>query len=117
MRTDIPLIGMSTKRKGKVMEKNEEEMKRVANLAKQIYMELEPEEIQQIATDLKQEISNTKIINEIDTSNVDPDVSVLNKCNSLRKDEVIEYENKDGLLSNAKEVKDNMFVIPKIVQN
>ena len=96
------------------MKVNEE---KVLNLAKQIYMDLSPEEVRKLVSDVEKEVENTKVINEVDITNVKPDVSVLDRNNRLRKDEVVEYKNLEELLSNAKEVEDGMFVLPKIVQN
>jgi aspartyl/glutamyl-tRNA(Asn/Gln) amidotransferase C subunit len=90
---------------------------KILNLAKQIYMGLTDEEVKKLVIDVEKEAESTKIINEVDTSNVKQDVSVLNRSNSLRKDEVEAYEDLDSLLANAKKVEDKMFVLPKIVQN
>lgn len=90
---------------------------KILNLAKQIYMGLTEEEVKKLVIDVEKEAESTKIINEVDTNNVKQDVSVLNRSNSLRKDEVEEYGDLDALLANAKKVEDKMFVLPKIVQN
>jgi len=91
--------------------------KKVLDLARQIYMSLSKEEAEKLAADIEKEVANTKVIKEIELKNVKKDVSVLDRFNSLRKDEVEEYKNKKGLLANAAGVEDDMFVLPKIVQN
>ena len=89
---------------------------KVLNLAKQIYMELDSEEAEKISKDLEKIVANVNIIQEADISAVErQDISVLNFYNSFRKDEVVEYKEKEELLKNAKEVEQNMFKIPKIV--
>ena len=90
---------------------------KILNLARQIYMDLLPEEVLKLMVDVEKEVEDTKIIDEVDTKDVLPDISVLDKSNSLRKDEVVMYKDKEGLLSNASDVEDSMFVLPKIVQN
>ena len=90
---------------------------KILDLARQIYMGLEETEIKKLIIDVEKEVASVEIINEIDTKDVKPDVSVLDRNNSLRADEVVEYSDLAGLLSNASEVEDNMFVLPKIVQN
>ena len=94
------------------MKENE---KIVVDLAKQIYMDLEPREIEKLAIDVMQEVANVEIIHEADTDGVKPDVSVLDKVNSLRKDEVVDYADKQLLFQNCEEVENDMFRIPKIV--
>jgi len=96
------------------MEVNEE---KILDLARQIYMGVTPEEVKKLSYDVGQEVTDTKIINEIDTNDIKPDVSVLDRSNSLREDKVLEHGDLESLLSNANEVEDNMFVLPKIVQN
>lgn len=89
---------------------------KVLDLARQIYMGLEDEEVEKLSKDLEQMVTDIKVIEEADISSIDrQDVSVLNYYNSFRKDEVIEYEDKEALLKNATEVEQSMFKIPKIV--
>ena len=90
---------------------------KILDLAKQIYMDLGTEEVEKLVVDIEKEVAKAKVIDEVNTDNIKPDISVLNRSNSFRKDEVIEYKDKKGLLANASEVEDDMFVLPKIVQN
>jgi len=94
------------------MQENE---KIIVDLAKQIYMDLESKELKKLAVDIMQEVANVKIIHEADTDGVKQDVSVLDGVNSLRKDEVVEYSDKQLLFQNCREVENDMFKIPKIV--
>ena len=36
-------------------------------------------------------------------------------ANVFRKDEVIDFENKEGIMNNAPELENNMFKIPKVI--
>ena len=90
---------------------------KILNLASQLYMGLDEEETKNLAKDVDKIVSDVDIINEVDTKDIKRDVSVLDRRNSLRKDEVNKYSDIEGLLKNGKEVEDNMFVLPKIVQN
>ena len=75
----------------------------------------ESKELKKLAVDIMQEVANVKIIHEADTDGVKQDVSVLDGVNSLRKDEVVEYSDKQLLFQNCREVENDMFKIPKIV--
>ena len=91
---------------------------KILNLSNQIYMGVTEEEIQKLCKDVGQIVEEMQILNEVDVSNVTPDIAVLDNCyNAFRKDEVVEYEDTGTLLKNAREVEQNMFKIPKIVQN
>jgi len=91
---------------------------KILNLSNQIYMGLTEEEVQKLCKDVGQAVKEMQILNEVDISDIKPDISVLDNCyNAFRKDEVVDYEDKEDLLKNAKEVEDSMFKIPKIVQN
>ena len=96
------------------MEVSEE---KISDLARQIYMGLTEEERKRLTIDVGKEVEKTKIINEVDIKDITADVSVLDRSNSLRADEVDEYKDLKGLLKNAADVEGNMFVLPKIVQN
>ena len=89
---------------------------KILDLSSQIYMDLSEEEVQKLCKDVGQLVDDTQILNEVDVSDIKPDVAVLDGYyNALRKDEVIEYEEKELLFKNASEVEQNMFKIPKIV--
>ena len=89
---------------------------KIIGLSNQIYMDLSEEETEKLCRDVGQIVEETKILNEVDVSNIKGDVSVLSEqYNSFRKDEVVEYKDKEGLLKNASEVEQGMFKIPKIV--
>lgn len=88
---------------------------KVLSLAKQIYMDLTEEEASKLSADVEELVSETRVLDEVDVSAVIEDVSVLEYHNAFRKDEVIDYKERDMLLQCAKEVESNMFRIPKVV--
>lgn len=89
---------------------------KVLDLATQIYLGLTKIETKQLAIELTEIINNMNVLNEIDVTNIKRDIAVLNnKYNSFRKDEVIDYTEKELLLQNLDNVENNMYMIPRIV--
>ncbi len=54
-------------------------------------------------------------LNELDTSNVEPLIHVIQQENIFREDEVVNGDGADEALANAPKKKDNQFVVPKTV--
>ena len=53
-------------------------------------------------------------MNEVDTSNVKPMTQVIDFCNVMREDKVVQEISKEDLMSNATEVEGDFFKVPKI---
>ena len=53
-------------------------------------------------------------MNEVDTSNVKPMTQVIDFCNVMREDKVVQEISKEALMSNAPEVEGDFFKVPKI---
>ncbi|MCL2384103.1 MAG: Asp-tRNA(Asn)/Glu-tRNA(Gln) amidotransferase subunit GatC [Oscillospiraceae bacterium] len=89
---------------------------RILNLSNQIYVNLTEEEVQKLCKDVGEIAEMMQVLTEVDVSGIKADVAVLEGLhNAFRSDEVVDYEEKEALLQNAKEVEENMFKIPKIV--
>ena len=54
-------------------------------------------------------------LNELDTSNVEPLIHVMQQKNVFREDEVVNGDGADEALANAPKKQDNQFVVPKTV--
>ena len=88
----------------------------IIDLGRQVYMGLSEQEIEELSDVVGNMVEETNVLNELDTSDVKPDVAVLdNYYNVFRKDEVVDYKEKELLLQNAKETYNNMFKIPKVM--
>ena len=53
-------------------------------------------------------------MNEVDTSDVKPMTQVIDFCNVMREDKVVQEISKEALMSNAPEVEGDFFKVPKI---
>ena len=61
-------------------------------------------------------MSNANIVSKAPTEGLSEAIGVEDKYNVFRKDEVINFEDKEALMANAPEKERNMFKIPKVIQ-
>ena len=87
----------------------------IIHIAKLSDLNLSDEEIERYRTDLEDILEFATIINSVDTSNIDITIGANAKSNCFRKDEVVNFENKDLLLKNAPSQDEGMFHIPKVI--
>jgi len=69
-----------------------------------------------MAKDLEEIVEFVENLNEIDTSNIDAAFSSLINSTPLREDRVIKNNIIKEVLKNAPKVKDNFFIVPKIIE-
>jgi len=69
-----------------------------------------------MAKDLEEIVEFVENLNEIDTSHIDATFSSLNSSTPLREDKVIKSDVIKEVLKNAPKVKDNFFIVPKIIE-
>ena len=69
-----------------------------------------------MAKDLQKIVEFVENLNEINTSNIDATFSSLNSKNFLREDEVIKSNVIKEVLKNTPKIKDNFFIVPKIIE-
>ena len=63
-----------------------------------------------------QDILNyTELLNSVDLKNLDETIGANDNSNVFRKDEIIDFDNKEGIMENAPEKERNMFKIPKVL--
>ncbi|HEX3020814.1 MAG TPA: Asp-tRNA(Asn)/Glu-tRNA(Gln) amidotransferase subunit GatC [Lachnospiraceae bacterium] len=91
----------------------DETIKYVAALAK---LELSPEEEERAKKDLDSILGYMDIMNDIDTTNVEPMSHAFPLKNVFRDDVITNGPDRDNLLSNAPVKKDGCFIVPKTVE-
>ena len=91
---------------------DKEEILKIAKLAD---LNIKEEEIENYAKNLQDILEFAEIIQSVDTENIKESIGTLEISNVFRKDEVVDFEDKEALLQNAPEKEDNMFKIPKVI--
>ncbi len=94
------------------MEITEEELLHIANLAN---LNIEKDEIDNYLANLKDILDFANALNKIPVDNLKETIGSSTNTNVFRKDEIIEFEDKEALLKNAPEKEQNMFKIPKVL--
>ena len=87
----------------------------IIHIAKLADLNLKPEEVSKYAGDLEEILNFAEIINNVDTSNIDETIMTNQNYNVFRKDEVVNFENREELLKNAPSKDEGMFQIPKVI--
>lgn len=95
------------------MEVKKEELLHIANLAD---LKLKDEEIEEYLLNLQGILDFANIVNEAPVDGLSELVGINANCNVFRKDEIVDFENKEELLENAPEKERNMYKIPKVIQ-
>lgn len=91
---------------------NKEEVIHIAQLAR---LNLTESEIEKYTKDMQEIIEFANLINNVDTEGMNETIGANEKTNVLRKDEVVNFENRELLLSNAPSQDEGMFRIPKVI--
>ena len=91
---------------------SKEELIHIAKLAN---LTINEEEIDQYILNLQDILNFANIVNNAPLNGVKETIAATELSNVFRKDEVIEYTDKEALLKNAPEQEDNMFKIPKVI--
>lgn len=89
---------------------SDETIEYVGILAK---LELSEEEKEQAKKDMANMLDYIDILNELDTSGVEPMSHVFPVNNVFREDVVTNEDDREEILANAPEAKDGAFVVPK----
>ena len=95
------------------MKVSKEEILHIANLAD---LKLKDEEIDNYILNLQDILNFANIVNNAPVDGLSESIGVNENCNVFRKDEVIDFEDKEALISNAPEKDRNMFKVPKVIQ-
>ncbi|MBQ3786227.1 MAG: Asp-tRNA(Asn)/Glu-tRNA(Gln) amidotransferase subunit GatC [Lachnospiraceae bacterium] len=89
---------------------SDETIEYVGILAK---LSLSDEEKENAKKDMGAMLDYIDKLSELDTDNVEPMSHVFDVSNVFREDEVVDAGMREALLSNAPEVKDDMYMVPK----
>jgi len=85
----------------------------VANLAR---LKLSDEETTQLMRDMNQILEYMELLNQVDTSDVEPLEHVIEISPRLRKDKALEPLNHELALKNAPDADADYFRVPKVIE-
>ncbi|WP_067839100.1 Asp-tRNA(Asn)/Glu-tRNA(Gln) amidotransferase subunit GatC [Amphibacillus sediminis] len=96
-----------------MVEISKEQVKHVAHLAR---LAITEEEVDVMTKQLGDIIHYAELLNELDTSHVEPTTHVLDLKNVMRKDEPRKWIEREDALKNAPDQKDGQFRVPSILE-
>lgn len=88
-------------------------VKKISRLSK---LKIEPTSEKKMAEELNNILNWVESLQEVDTTKIQPLLSVINEGMPLREDKVIMDDNPEDILKNAPEKESNFFVVPKVVE-
>ncbi|AFZ46659.1 aspartyl/glutamyl-tRNA(Asn/Gln) amidotransferase subunit C [Cyanobacterium stanieri PCC 7202] len=91
---------------------SQEEVKKVANLAR---LDITEQEEQEFGNQLNAILGYFDQLSELDTSEVEPTTRAIDVSNIMRSDAQTTYEDRESLLDNAPSRDDDFFRVPKIM--
>lgn len=94
------------------MQVSREEIKHIAKLAN---LNLAEEEVDTYLLHLQDILNFANVVNNAPTEGLGETIGANNNYNVFRKDEIVEFGDRDILLQNAPEQEDGMFRIPKVI--
>ena len=94
------------------MKVSKEELLHIADLAD---LNIKDEEVDNYLENLQNILNFADVINNAKTEGLEETIGANENCNVFRKDEVKEFDNKEGLMQNAPEEERNMYKIPKVL--
>ena len=92
---------------------SKEELLHIAKLAD---LNIKEDEVDNYLSNLQDILNFAEVVNNADTKGLEETIGENDKVNVFRKDEVVDFEDKEALLDNAPEQERNMFKIPKVIQ-
>lgn len=87
----------------------------VIHIAKLASLNISDKEIEMYRDNLQEILDFAKVVDSVNTDDVNETVGTNENYNVFRKDEVKVFENQEGLLSNAPSQDEGMFRIPKVI--
>lgn len=88
----------------------------IENLGILSKLELSDKEKEKAKEDVNKMLDYIDRLNELDTSNVEPLSNIFTVNNVFRDDVVINVNDRDNMLKNAPDKKENLFGVPKAVE-
>ena len=95
------------------MSVTEKDVRYVANLAN---LQLSDEEVEMYTNDLSRILDYMELLNEVDTTGVEPLDHVIELDSRLRKDEAKEPLSHEDALKNAPDADSDYFRVPKVIE-
>ena len=77
---------------------------------------VEIENKEKMAKDLEEIVNFVEMLNELDTSEIEPSFRVLDITTPLRDDEPVKEDIIKDVLAHAPKAKDGYFIVPKIIE-
>ena len=87
----------------------------VIHITKLACLNLSEAEIEKYTKDMQEILELANMVNNVNTEGMNETVAANNKRNVLRKDEVVDFGNRELLLQNAPSQDEGMFRIPKVI--
>lgn len=95
------------------MSVSEKEVRYVADLAR---LQLSDEEVKSLSGDMNKILGYMDLLNEVDTTNVEPLEHVIEMDSRLRKDEAKPTITHEEALKNAPDADSDYFRVPKVIE-
>ena len=94
------------------MQVTREEILHIANLAN---LNIKDEEVDSYLLNLQDILNFANIVNNAPVDGLGETIGANDNYNVFRKDEIINFDNREALLQNAPEQERGMFKIPKVI--
>ena len=94
------------------MKVTREELIHIAKLAD---LKIEDGEVENYLFNLQDILNFANIVNDAPVEELKETIGSNDNYNVFRKDEVVEFEDRDRLLENAPELEQDMFKVPKVM--
>ncbi len=96
------------------MDLSRDDVRKVAALAR---LKVTGEELDVLASDLRAIVGYVAVLNEVDTTGIEPMVHAVELSNVLRPDLVVESLPRTAALSNAPRSDGEYFLVPAIIED
>ena len=94
------------------MKVTREELLHIAKLAD---LKIEENKVEDYLMNLQNILNFANIVNDAPVEELKETIGSNDNYNVFRKDEIKEFENREGLLTNAPELEQDMFKVPKVM--
>lgn len=91
---------------------SKEELLHIAELSD---LKIGESEIDKYQKNLDDILEYTKVISKIDSDNLEETIGANDNFNAFRKDEIVDFENKEGIIKNAPSFEREMFNLPSVI--
>ena len=92
------------------------DLKTVKHISKLSRISIDDEKAKKLSKDLNSIYKFIEKLNELDTKNVEPLSSIVQKNLKLRKDQIKSKNIREDILKNSPEDNEDFFVVPKVVE-